>query len=114
MVVVPMRSYLCEYAGLGNLLSGGALDLINAIASLGFVWGYRKKKPWRMWLGTLTLTVSVYAAGIYTYWTIASGAWAGDNMAVYLIVNGGFLPVVFLWLLSCYWGARGQGSEPHV
>lgn len=86
----------------------GALDLANAIAALVFVWGYFRKVIWRMWLGTLTTTVSVYAAGIYTYWTYASGAWSGDNVAIYVFVNGSFLPILILWGLSCYWGATGK------
>jgi len=88
------------------MIAIGILDLANAVAAMLFVWGYFKKTHWRMWLGTLTLTVSVYAAGIYAYWTYMSGAWAGDNAIVYVIVNGAFLPILVLWCLSCYWGAK--------
>jgi hypothetical protein len=65
-----------------------------------------------MWLGTLTLTISVYAAVIFNYWSIASGAWIGRNLLAYAVVNVGFLPVLVLFYLFCRWGARGVFRDP--
>ena len=88
----------------------GVLDLVNAVAALVFVWGYFTKKDWHFWLGTLTTTVSVYAFGLYIYWTFASGAWTADNLPIYLVVNGGFLPISALWLVIASWGSKGFQS----
>lgn len=90
----------------------GWVDLIGAFLALLFVGGYLRRARWRMWLGTLTLTISVYAAVIYNYWTIASGAWTGPNLVAYAVVNGGFLPVLLLFWLFCQWGARGVFRDP--
>ena len=85
----------------------GWADLVGAILALVFVRGYLRRARWRMWLGTLTLTISVYAAVLYNYWTIASGAWIGSNVLAYAVVNAGFLPVLLLFGLFCRWGTRG-------
>lgn len=75
-----------------------SLDLINAILTLIFVYGFFKQTPWHVWLGTLTLTVSLYAALIFDYVTWASGAWPG-NLPGYLFTNITFLPVILLFVL---------------
>ena len=85
----------------------GWVDLIGAFLALLFVRGYLRRARWRMWLGTLTLTISIYAAVVCDYWTIASGAWTGPNVLAYVIVNAGFLPVLLLFGLFCGWGIRG-------
>jgi hypothetical protein len=90
----------------------GWADLIGAVLALVFVRGYLRRAPWRMWLGTLTLTISVYAAVNYNYWTIASGAWTPANLAAYLVVDLGFLPILWLFVLVCRWGARGGFPDP--
>lgn len=90
----------------------GWVDLVGAFLALLFVRGYLRRARWRMWLGTLTLTVSVYAAVLYNYWTIASGAWTGRNAIAYVVVNAGFLPVLLLFYLFCRWGTRGVFRDP--
>jgi hypothetical protein len=96
-----------------NMMLGiGWADLLGAILTLVFVRGYLRRAPWRMWLGTLVLTISVYASVIYNYWTIASGAWTGPNWWAYLLVNGGFLPILLLFGLFCQWGLRGVFRDP--
>ena len=84
------------------------LDLLNAVLTLVFVVGYFRQTRWRWWLGTLTLTISMYAAVLFDYATIASGAWTGVNLPGYLFINVTFLPVVWLFGLVCVWGMKGQ------
>ena len=86
----------------------GILDLLNAIASLFFVRAYFKQEPTTFWLGNLTLTVSVYAFGLYVYWTYASGAWSGVGLWAYVFVAVTFLPILVLWCFFCYWGSRNE------
>jgi len=85
----------------------GWADLVGAFLTLLFARGYLRRARWRMWLGTLTLTISVYASVIFNYWTLASGAWTGRNAFAYGVVNVGFLPVLLLFYLFCQWGVRG-------
>lgn len=85
-----------------------ALDLANAILTLVFVYGYFRRAHWRFWLGTLTLTVSMYAALVFDYSTLAVGAWTRANLSGYLFVNGTFVPVILVFLLFYIWGARVQ------
>jgi len=95
-----------------HFLNGmAASDLVNAVLSLVFVYGYFTRARWRMWLGTLTLTVSMYAAVVFTYGTVATGTWAG-NLLGYLWFYVPFLPVVALFILVNVWVARGMGELP--
>jgi hypothetical protein len=90
----------------------GWVDLVGAVLALVFVRGYLRRAPWRMWLGTLTLTISIYASVIFNYWTVASGAWTGRNLGAYAVVDGGFVPVVLLFYLFCRWGSQGLFRDP--
>ncbi|MCP5070196.1 MAG: hypothetical protein GY946_26815, partial [bacterium] len=49
-------------------------DLINAAFSLIFVAGFFLRAPWSSWLGTVTLTVAVYAAFAFTWGATVAGA----------------------------------------
>ncbi len=49
-------------------------DWINSILTLIFVWGYFRACRWAAWLGTLTLTISIYAAFVFLWGAEASGA----------------------------------------
>lgn len=82
-------------------------DLFNAFLTLVFVYGYFTRTKWRMWLGTLTLTISMYAAIVFTYGTIASGAWTG-NLLSYLWFYLLFIPVIILFILVSLWAVRGK------
>ena len=84
------------------------LDLLNAVLTLVFVLGYFRQTRWRWWLGTLTLAISMYAAVLFDYATVASGAWTSANLPGYLFINVTFLPVVWLFGLVCVWGMRGE------
>lgn len=77
-----------------------ALDLINAVLTLVFVYGFLRKRTWSFWLGTVTLTVAHYAALLFNYGTIAAGAWQ-ENVGAYLFINITFLPVVILFIRYC-------------
>lgn len=91
-----------------HLLNGmAASDLINAVLSLVFVYGYFTRAKWCMWLGTLTLTISMYAAIVFTYGTIAMGAWNG-NLLGYLWSYIPFVPVVTLFGLVSMWTVKGN------
>jgi hypothetical protein len=59
----------------GNGSPGGALV---------FVYGYFTGVRWQVWLGTLTLTVSMHTAAVFTYGTVAAGAWT-TQLAGYLL-----------------------------
>lgn len=92
-----------------HFFSGMAsLDLLNAFLTLVFVVGYFRRARWRWWLGTLTLTISMYAALLFDYVTLASEAWVRGNLGGYLFINITFLPVVWLFGLLCMWGTRGE------
>jgi hypothetical protein len=83
-----------------------SMDSLNAVASLIFVWAYFKKKPWRLWLGTLTLTLSVYAAILFNLSAYQAGAWVGGNLWSYILINITYLPVLILCGMVYYWGAK--------
>ncbi len=89
-----------------HLLNGMAIsDLVNAILGLVFVYGYFARAKWWLWLGTLTLTISVYAAIVFTYGTMAMGSWTG-NLFGYLWTYIPFIPVVILFVLVSVWTAQ--------
>ena len=91
-----------------HLLNGIATaDLVNAVFSLLFVYAYFTKAKWRMWLGTLTLTISMYAAIVFTYGTIAMGAWTG-NLFGYVWTYIPFIPVIALFILVSLRTAHGD------
>jgi len=58
----------------------------------------------------LTLTVSVYAAAVFLWGAVESGALRGVG-SEYLWVNVPFVPVVVLFGSWCYWGATGRLAE---
>ncbi len=86
----------------------GFADLAGALAALVFVRGFFRGARWRLWLGTTTLTISVYAMFVYDCWTLASGAWTGAALGAYVFVNLVFVPVVVLFALFCRWGVAGR------
>ena len=91
-----------------HLLNGMAIsDLVNAVLSLLFVYAYFTKAKWRMWLGMFTLTISMYAATVFTYGTIAIGAWEGHLLG-YLWTYIAFIPVILLFILVNLWTMRGD------
>ncbi len=93
-----------------SFLNGIAFaDWVNSILTLIFVWGYFQLRRWAAWLGTLTLTVSNYAAVVFVWGAVASGAPALGTP--YLWVNLPFLPVVVLFVCWCRWGASGRLVE---
>lgn len=85
------------------------VDWVNSALTLLFAWGFFRRRPWAAWLGTLTLTVSMYAAVLFIWGAEASGA---QGLGIpYLWVNLPFLPVVVLFAAWCYWGATGRLCE---
>jgi hypothetical protein len=89
------------------LISLGAIDFVNALLVLVFVYGYFSRTRWWYWLGTVTLTVSMITALVYAYGTIASGAWGG-NLVEYLVLAIVFVPVGVLFVLFGSWGMNGR------
>ena len=90
-----------------------AADLVNAILSVVFVSGFLRQARWHVWLGTVTLTVSMYAATVFTYGSVAAGAWNAQALQ-YLWLYIPFIPVVVLFVLWVYWlasGTFGGGSS---
>jgi hypothetical protein len=84
-----------------------AADFLNALASLLVVAGYFRRARWAGWLGTLTLTVSFYAAVVFTWGAVRSGALRGIG-SEYLWVNVPFLPVVVLFFAWSFWVVSGK------
>jgi hypothetical protein len=76
-----------------------SLDLLNAWCALCFAWGYYRRRAWANALGLVVLTVSVYAALLFDYATIAAGAWQGVARYAYLFINVTFIPVVGLYVV---------------
>jgi hypothetical protein len=89
-------------------LNGAAvLDFVNALLAVVFVVGFLRRRHWSVWLGTLTLTVSIYAATVFIWGIVQAGAWRGIGWE-YLWVNVPFLPVVVLFAAWSYWAATGR------
>ncbi len=76
-------------------------DLFNAALSLVFVVGFFRRARWVVWLGTVTLTVSLYAAIAFTWGAVPAGAPALGF--AYLWMNVRFVPVVVLFVAWSYW-----------
>ena len=82
--------------------SGMAIaDLINAAASLVFVVGFFRRSPWSQWLGTVTLTVAVYAAFAFTWGAAMTGAPVFGLS--YAWMNLPTLPVILLFIVWSRW-----------
>jgi hypothetical protein len=93
-----------------HFLNGmAAADAVNAALALVYVYGYFTRARWHVWLGTLTLTISMYAVAVFTYGTVAAGAW-DTNPAGYLVLYVPFLPVVGLFVLWSVRVSRGWSS----
>ncbi len=89
-----------------HFTSGMAVaDLINAVASLLFVVGYFRRARWAPWLGTVTLTVTSYAAFAFTWGAVVAGApalgWS------YAWVNLPTIPVLVLFVAWSRWVVAG-------
>ena len=84
-------------------LDMAVMDSINAVVSLLFVWGYFTHKPWRLWLGSITLTLSVYAGILFNLTAYQAGAWTSENLTAYLLINITYLPVMVLWIQVLRW-----------
>ena len=95
-------------------LDGMAIaDLVNAILSVLVVIGFLRQAKWRFWLGTVTLTVSIYAATVFTYGSLTAGAWNGQ-ISEYLWVYLPFIPVVLLFVVWLYWLMAGRFTAMHT
>ncbi len=82
---------------IGFFVGMASLDLINAVFTLVFAWGFYRGRRWALALGLVTLTVSIYAALVFNYGTYAAGAWRSPALGAYLFINVAFLPVVWLY-----------------
>lgn len=99
-------------AQLVHFLNGmAATDTLNAALALVFVYGYFTLRPVTRLagLGTLTLTVSMYAAAVFTYGTVAVGAWTTHLVAISPVpaLPAGSRAV---WLVVCSFRARRERS----
>lgn len=89
------------------LISMGALDAVNVVLALAFVFGYFGGARWRWCVGAVSLTVATYSAILYAFGAACSGAWA-HNAAAYWSVAVAYFPVAVLTILYVIWAARGQ------
>ena len=85
----------------------GAIDALNAVIALVFVYGFFRRARWRGWLGTLSLTVVAYSALLFALATIPTGAWA-HRPVEYAIIVIAFVPVLALMMAFGYWLVTGQ------
>ncbi len=88
----------------------GAIDALNAVIALVFVYGFLKGARWRGWLGTLTLTIAVYSALLFAFATIPTGAWTFRPVE-YSIIVVAFAPVLILIMAFGYWLVTGRLRE---
>jgi hypothetical protein len=88
------------------LVATGVVDALNVPLAWRFAYGYFRRAPWRWWLGGITLSLSVYSAIVFTWGTMAAGAWR-DQPAAYLAMVVFASPVVVLAVLYGVWGATG-------
>ncbi len=99
-------------AQLVSFLNGmAAADFVNAALALCFVYGYFRRTRWWFWLGTLTLTISVYAAVVFTIGTVAIGAWSNHLLQYVVLLYVPFLPVVVLFALLPFWTRSTSGND---
>lgn len=90
-----------------SFTSGMAVaDLVNAALSLAVVAGFFRRAGWAPWLGSVTLTVSLYAAIAFTWGAVAAGAPALG--VAYLWINLPFVPVAVLFFAWSYWVVTGK------
>ena len=82
-----------------------AIGLINALLSLLFVVGYFQRRAWSLWLGAVTLTVALWAMALFSYGTLAGGAWPG-NLIGYLWIYLPFIPVVVPFAMVSVWAMQ--------
>lgn len=68
--------------------------------------GFFRRARWIIWLGTLTLTVSLYAAIAFTWGAIVAGAPALGVSCLWM--NIPFIPVVVLFVAWSYWVVNGK------
>jgi hypothetical protein len=91
----------------------GAIDALNAILALVFVYGFFRGTRWRGWLGTLTLTIAAYSGLLFAFATLPTGAWAFRPVE-YLVIAVAFAPVLALMVAFGYWlvtGRLGDGAD---
>ncbi len=100
----PAEGWLPQTVAFGSGMA--VADLFNAALSLVFVVGFFRRARWAGWLGTVTLTVSLYAAIAFTWGAIAAGAPALGF--AYLWMNIPFVPVVVLFAAWSYWVMSGK------
>ena len=82
-------------------------DVLNAVLSLVFAAGYVGRRRWAAWLGTVVLTISVYAAVVFTWGAVAAGA-LPERAGAYLWVYIPFVPVIALYALWLRWRATDE------
>lgn len=77
------------------LVATGLVDVFIAIASLLFVYQYRRARGNAVVYGSIALTGSIYSAAVYAYGTILSGAWI-EHLFTYSLMAVLFTPVLAL------------------
>ena len=100
----PAEGWLPQTVAFGSGMA--VADMVNAALSLVLVFGFFRRARWVAWLGTVTLTVSVYAHIAFVWGSAAAGAPALSS--AYLWVNIPFVPVVVLFVAWSYWVANGK------
>jgi hypothetical protein len=89
------------------LVGTAVLDALNVGLAWAFVYGYGARARWRWWVGGITLTATLYSAGVFVVGTVASGAWQ-HRPAGYVAMVVVAVPVLALAALYAVWGLTGQ------
>lgn len=76
----------------------GAVDAMNAFASLVFVYAYFKRFTWSIMLGRIIFTIIILSAILYSIGIVFSGAFASHPIE-YSVVGVAFAPVILLAVL---------------
>jgi hypothetical protein len=92
------------------LIGTAVLDALNVFLAWAFVYGYWMRARWRWWVGSSTLTATLYSAIVFAIGTIASGAWH-HQPAGYLAIAVVALPVIALAVLYGLCAMTGQFDQ---
>ena len=95
---------------LGRFTTGiGYVDFANTFVAMVFVAGYFADATWAWWMGTVTVTIAVYASLICAIGWVAIRAWRRATWRTYFfLLYVPFVPVYVLFALSGVYAFQGK------
>lgn len=85
-----------DHQAVAFLDSIAMFDLLNAILGAAAVAGYLRDRSWGYPALVVAVTISLYASAVFTYATVASGAWREATALPYITTWVLFVPVVLI------------------